>query len=167
MNIYEYSEKQQLIINMAEENDGVLDETLLEELNVNRDEVIEAEYRSIKNNLVMISAIDNEVKQLQEKIKDLKIKHEIKSEKLANFMVEELSVGKTVKLPIGDIKFPLKGGSLELNDDITIEDLPEQFIDTKVSKTINRADLKRQLKTNPDLEKFCHLTEKYRSISIK
>jgi hypothetical protein len=168
MNIYEYNEKHQLINDEIELAEGILDDELLSKLSlldINRSEVIETEHRKIKNDVLMAGAIKSEIKAMGEKLKNINLKISKDSMNLEKFMGPELAEGKTIKNAIGEIKFSLKGGACELNDNITVDDIPVEFQDIK--KTANIGEMKKQLKVRPELKKYVHLTDKYRELSVK
>ncbi len=168
MEIYEYNETQQKINLELERCEGVLDEELIAKLallDISRQQIIETAHRKIKNDMLLSASIKAESDRLALNNKQLKIKISQDCVKLENFMQNELSEGKTIKNAIGEIKFGLKGGSCLLNDGVTAKDLPVEFQDVKT--TAKLGDLKKQLATRPELEKYVHLTEKYRELSVK
>ncbi len=168
-NIYNYTIKQQHALQQAEDNDGELTPELIElfdQLDLDREEIIDLMHRKIKNNLAMVACIKTEADQLKARSDQFKSQIDRDTKLLNDFLQPEINSGiSKIQCAIGDIKFTSKGGSVVLRDDVEPEQLPVEFQNIKI--TADLSGIKKQLEARKDLQALCYRTEKIKSVSIK
>ncbi len=169
MNIYEYTITQQHALDQAEQLDGELTPDLIklfDQLDLEREEIIDLMHRKIKNNLAMVASIKKEADQLKAKSAQINIQIDKDIGILNDFLQPEIKSGVSkLARSIGDIKFTGKGGGIVLKDNIKPEQLPVEFQNIKISADLTA--IGKQLEVREDLQEYCYRSEKFKSVSIK
>ena len=127
-----------------------------------RDLLIDGEMRYVKNVRAHAAVIEAEAKAMIERANSLNIMADKTESRLGDIIDDLRQQGKTVKTAVGEIKFPWRGGAVEVL--CSPEELPSEFQTVKI--TANKTEIGKLLEIDGRLSGLCIRTEKYRGVKI-